>query len=146
MREEDYEPLSEHSYRLFASQLADWVMGDNPDPDVLSGAGKPSPEAYHKDAGKPAVDLIPPEFILGVAKVLTYGNDKYGPRNWEEHADHWKWGQLIASCMRHILAWQGGEDEDPESGLPHLYHAGCNLAMLSELQRVNRGEDDRSCL
>jgi hypothetical protein len=30
-----------------------------------------------------------------------------------------------------MAAWQRGEEVDPESGLPHLAHAMCNLRMLT---------------
>ena len=37
--------------------------------------------------------------------------------------------------MRHMAAWQAGEDLDPESGRNHLGHAMCNLLqMLYQLE------------
>ena len=33
--------------------------------------------------------------------------------------------------MRHLIAWRKGELIDPESKLPHLAHAGCNLIFLN---------------
>ncbi len=44
---------------------------------------------------------------------------------------------------RHIFAWWGGEDKDPETGFSHLAHAGCCLLFLMEFQRNSWGTDDR---
>ena len=45
--------------------------------------------------------------------------------------------------LRHILAWKRGETNDPESGLPHLAHAGWNCIALMHYGRYGLGEDDR---
>jgi hypothetical protein len=34
------------------------------------------------DAGKPMMELIPPHAEIELAKVLTFGAEKYGPENW----------------------------------------------------------------
>ena len=65
-------------------------------------------------------------------EVLTFGADKYGDRNWEEGISE---DRLYAACQRHLLAHREGELLDPESGLPHLYHAFCCLGMLLTLAR-----------
>lgn len=102
--------------------------------------------AFHAEGGKPMVDQVPPAALLEIAKVFTYGVDKYGHFNWQEFADEWTWNQLYASCLRHLLAWQDGEDIDPESNLPHLAHAGCNIMMLLTLIVKGKGKDDRGPL
>ena len=43
-----------------------------------------------------------------------------------------------------MAAWQRGEDNDPESGLPHLGHAMCNLVMLSTFAKTYAEGDDRA--
>ena len=40
---------------------------------------------------------------------------------------------------RHIFAWWGGEDKDPETGFSHLAHAACCLLFLMEFQRNGWG-------
>lgn len=100
--------------------------------------------AFHKDSGKPRVELVAPQFIEGIAQVLGFGCDKYGPRNWELYADEWDWTRLGASLERHLLAWKRREDFDPESGLHHLLHAGCDLMMLYTLIATGHGKDDRT--
>ena len=89
------------------------------------------------DAGKPRVSLVEPDFILGVAQVLTFGADKYGSHNWKkmtpEDIDRFK-----DATLRHILASQKGEHHDPESGIDHLLHAATNLMFLHWASQQNR--------
>ena len=91
------------------------------------------------DAGKPMVSLIEPKFILGVSEILTFGAEKYGKDNWKtakpEDIQRYK-----DALMRHILSYLDGEELDPESGKPHLYHVGCNIMFLDYFDR-NRVRD-----
>lgn len=82
------------------------------------------------DKGKLRLDLIPPEMHRALGEVLTFGADKYGDRNWEQGISE---DRLYAACQRHLLAHREGEKHDNESGLPHVYHAFCNLGMLVTL-------------
>lgn len=82
------------------------------------------------DQGKLRLDLIPPEMHRSLGEVLTFGAGKYGDRNWEKGLNP---DRLYAACQRHLLAHREGEPLDPESGLPHLYHAFCNLGMMTTL-------------
>lgn len=84
--------------------------------------------------------------LILVAKVAETGIEKYGVRNWEEHADEWKWSQLWESASRHMAAWALREDDNPEGGLPHLAHAAWNILSLIELTERGLGTDDRSAL
>lgn len=34
------------------------------------------------------------------------------------------------AAMRHLMAWNDGEERDPESGLTHLAHAGVNICFM----------------
>ena len=79
------------------------------------------------DDMKPRYDLIPPSLLHAVAMVLTYGADKYEDRNWEKGI---KYGRIFGAMSRHAWAWFVGEDIDPESNLPHLWHVACNIAFL----------------
>jgi hypothetical protein len=92
------------------------------------------------DEGKNRLDLIPSEWILGLGRVLTMGANKYEPRNWELGMD---WSRVEGSLRRHDAAFWGGENIDPESGLPHPLHTAWNaLALYSYLER-GLGDDDR---
>jgi hypothetical protein len=92
------------------------------------------------DAGKPRMDLLPPEAIVEVSKVLTYGASKYADHNWRKATN---WGRYTAATLRHVFAWMTGEDNDPETGMSHLAHATCCLMFLLALQQTRVGTDDR---
>lgn len=93
------------------------------------------------DEGKPRMDLIPPELLFAIAEVLTYGAEKYAPRNWERGMI---WGkEVYAPLIRHLEKWKKGEERDEESGLTHLAHAACNIAFLVALTQRQLGIDDR---
>ena len=91
--------------------------------------------------GKPAMELVPLLALEDCARVFDYGRRKYSDWNW---AKGMPWSAPLACLLRHMAAWQRGEDLDPESGLPHLGHAMCNLVMLSTFARTYREGDDRA--
>ena len=101
----------------------------------VTSLAKPSQEsAGHKDdQEKNRLDLIEPEFIEGVGKVLTFGADKYEPNNWQKVDD--AENRYYAAAMRHLMAWRKGEKTDPESGISHLYHVACNIMFLQYFER-----------
>lgn len=90
--------------------------------------------------GKPLMSLLPPLALEEVAKVLTYGKEKYAAWNWLKGLDHMS---ILDSMERHISAWKKGEDVDPESGLLHISHAACNALMLVEMMILRPDLDDR---
>ena len=92
------------------------------------------------DHGKPIIGLVATEFIVGIADVLTIGAEKYDADNWKRGMDY---RRVYSSMQRHLNAWFGGEDVDPETGKSHLYHAGCCLMFLTSYQHHGVGEDNR---
>lgn len=82
------------------------------------------------DAGKPMMELIPPHAELELAKVLTFGAEKYGADNWRK-VDQLE-RRYMGAAMRHLNAFRQGETHDAESGLHHLAHAMCCLAFIIE--------------
>jgi len=79
------------------------------------------------DEGKARFDLLPGDVLVEISKVFTYGATKYEERNWEKGM---KWGRLFAATMRHLWSWWMGEENDKETGISHLAHAGCNVMFL----------------
>ena len=77
--------------------------------------------------GKPDFSLIPLRLLEGEARVWMHGERKYARNNWMKGMP---WSVPLASLMRHLAAWQSGEDFDPETGEHHLDHASCNIRML----------------
>jgi hypothetical protein len=83
------------------------------------------------DTGKPSITLIPSEFIEGTASVFNFGGKKYGLHNYRNGLAH---SRCLDAAVRHLLAINRGEEIDPESGLPHVYHASCSIAMYDYMR------------
>ena len=92
------------------------------------------------NGGKPDYSLIPLATMEDEARVWMYGKQKYAAWNW---AKGMPWSVPLACLMRHMAAWQRGEEVDQESGLPHLAHAMCNLRMLTLYSKTYPEGDDR---
>jgi len=96
--------------------------------------------AARSDAGKARLDLLSPVAMEGTAQILGFGAVKYAAHNWRKGM---AWSRCLASLMRHLLAFMGGEDYDKESGLPHIDHVACNVMFLQQYFRTNKDLDDR---
>lgn len=92
------------------------------------------------NSGKPDYSLIPMKLLEGEARVWAYGAKKYKAWNWMKGMD---WNVPFACAMRHMAAWQAGEDIDPETGESHLDHAMCNLRMLRYYADFYKEGDNR---
>ena len=97
-------------------------------------------QALHYSDGKSGVDQIPVEVLIEWGEVFTYGEKKYFRDNWKKGN---AWHEFYASALRHIFAFWGGQDIDPESNLPHLAHAIWNIGALRHYQVQELGVDDR---
>lgn len=84
------------------------------------------------DGEKPKMHLLPPKAITEVAKVLTFGAQKYDEENWRK-LDNLQ-ARYSSGALRHIFAHLDGESLDPESGLSHLAHAICCLVFKLEIE------------
>ncbi len=91
------------------------------------------------DQDKVRLDLLPPIALQEIGRVLTFGAQKYGANNWRKGINYTR---LIAALMRHMNAYNAGEDIDSESGMSHLAHAGCCIMFLIGLQD-RKDLDDR---
>lgn len=90
--------------------------------------------------GKPQLDLLPAEPLRQIARALEFGCQKYDKHNWRKGMP---WTEAYAAACRHLLDFIEGEDFNPESGLPHVAHAGANILFLLQYM-VDRVEwDDR---
>lgn len=101
---------------------------------------EPPVQAVKHDQGKPPLHLLSTTALTEVAKVLEFGANKYAAHNWR---DGFVWSRPTAAALRHILAWNDGEDLDPESGQSHLAHAMCCLMFLLEFEKTHPELDDR---
>lgn len=98
------------------------------------------PPAIKHDTEKPRMELLDPLAIEGLARVLTFGAEKYIAHNWR---NGFGWMRLMAAMLRHAFAIIRGEDNDPESGLPHIDHLGCCWMFLSNMMKTRADLDDR---
>lgn len=96
------------------------------------------------DSGKTDWSLMPFEAIEEINKVLDFGAKKYAAHNWKKGSG-FTYTRLLGSLLRHIFAYMRGEDKDPESGLSHMAHAGCNVVFLLyyEKYKAKYNNDDR---
>lgn len=108
--------------------------------DKLRPTDDPSKMGVKFDEGKAAYELIPVEGPAAVATVLAYGAKKYAPRNWEQGM---AWSRPFAAIHRHLAAWWGGEDRDPDTGYSHLWHVATNCFFLIAYEARGKGTDDR---
>lgn len=97
-------------------------------------------EGKRFNEGKTRHDLTPAYAQEQYARVLTAGQEKYGPRNWEKGM---AWSKVLASLERHLQAIKRGEDYDKETGLLHSAHIMCNAAFLTEYYKIYPQGDDR---
>lgn len=92
--------------------------------------------------GKIRYDLIPPFPIELLARVYTYGSQKYDPDNWRKGL-RWR-KDVIGPLKRHLEKWIRGEQLDEESGCHHLSMVLWNVCALIEYERCDAGIDDRN--
>ena len=78
-------------------------------------------------------DLIPAGVLLELAEHYGRGAEKYAPVNGR---DNWRngydWGLSLAALMRHLNAFQRGEDIDEETGSKHMIAVAWHAFTLVE--------------
>ena len=115
--------------------------------------------------GKPKWSLVHFKSLEPLVRVLEYGAHKYsiyedkvgtefkGSEILQEQVqklnlkvkstgkENWKIGlnkdEILESLTRHLFALIDGEENDPESGLPHIGHIFCN-AMFWQYHNTNK--------
>lgn len=85
-------------------------------------------------------DLIPHEALTMLAEHFGRGAEKYDDRNWERGYD---WALTFAALNRHLWAWWGGEDLDPETGSPHMAAVAWHAFVALTFQERGLGTDTR---
>lgn len=93
------------------------------------------------NAGKPQWNLVDLPSFEPMVRVLEYGAKKYAPHNWKKGLPI---TEIYDSLQRHLIAFMGGEDNDPESGLPHIGHIQCNIMFMAYMFKNKAQQfDDR---
>jgi hypothetical protein len=91
---------------------------------------------------------IDPTFIEGIGKISAFGAQKYHMRNFLM-APGMAWSSVYESLQRHLFSFWNGEENDEESGLPHLLHVAWNVMVLytySHREPYQPGDDRPSTL
>ena len=83
------------------------------------------------DSNKLRWTLLPLDSVQQIVEVLEHGAQKYEIDNWKRvEGAEGPSGRYANALLRHVIAYCSGEEKDPESGLSHLAHAGCNCLFL----------------
>lgn len=93
------------------------------------------------DSGKPIAGVLYEDFpraLLEVAKVGTFGANKYKRSSWSTVPNASE--RYTDAMHRHLLQEQTGEDIDPESDLLHAAHAAWGA--LCRLELIIRNKDN----
>jgi hypothetical protein len=96
-------------------------QGEPPNEQIIPKSGTKN------DTEKIDLSLLTRASLEAEASAMMFGEKKYGRYNFRKGFDNIR---LLAAAMRHILSYNEGEDNDPESGLSHLNHAKACLGML----------------
>lgn len=96
-------------------------------------------QAVKADNGKMHPTLLfkgVPQALEAVVNVFDYGAEKYEAHSWKA-VDPERYEEAL---LRHTIAWQGGEERDPESGILHLAHMtwNCLTLLQSYIEDMNR--------
>lgn len=86
-------------------------------------------------------DLIPVGPLAHLARTYGFGAEKYDDNNWQKGYD---WKLSYAALQRHLNAFWGGEDFDPEIGTPHLANAAWHCFTLMWFMENKPEYDSRS--
>jgi hypothetical protein len=99
-----------------------------------------SPTGGRKGQKRAQLGAVDPRALLAVAEVAGHGTEKYARYN---YMNGYNWSLSFDAALRHALAFWGGENVDPESGLPHAAHAAWHFLALLSFTFDHPGYDDR---
>lgn len=110
--------------------------------DVVQVDNSKAETGDRHNAGKAQLTLMleAPDALVGCTRVLEFGLEKYSRGNWKKGLEV---VGIMDSMMRHLIAYMNGEDNDPESDLPHCSHILCNALFLSQMQLTRPDLDNR---
>jgi hypothetical protein len=101
---------------------------------------KEAAPARKDDATKPDMSLITYSMMEPAAKILKFGETKYGRYNYRNPNPGFE-QRLIAATLRHLLQHTDGQELDSESGEPHLAHALASLMLIFD-RRAHKKEGE----
>jgi len=99
-----------------------------------------NPKTIH-GVSKPGIEGVPPAPLFMVGEVMRLGIRKYGLTNWRH--DPISASVYYNAAVRHLMSWWDGQNNDIESGQPHLAHAVACLMILMDARMTDDLNDDR---
>lgn len=96
--------------------------------------------AAKNDQAKPDLSLLPQILLIEIAKAFMVGEKKYGRYNYTKGHQA---SQLVAAALRHMTAWNDGEEHDPADGQHHLGAVGACIGMILRQQQLGTLKDNR---
>lgn len=84
--------------------------------------------------------LLPPEAMNAIATHFGKGAEKYDDHQWSKG---YEWSKSFDAMQRHAWAFWGGEDNDAETGTPHMAAVGFHAMVLLTFMKTHPGHDDR---
>lgn len=96
-------------------------------------SGTPIPNKDARVGGKRRWSLMPLDVFGAIIDVMQWAIERETPPPYER--DSWRdlvaWRELYSEALlRHMTAWQSGEERDSESGMLHVAHMGACAAIL----------------
>jgi hypothetical protein len=120
--------------------LDDVTIKNHEDPLPTGEVRKVSSTGGEKGSKPWRYDLIPVRPLRALAEHYGRGAEKYSARNYERG---YEWSLSYAALQRHLNAFWGGEDLDPETGTHHLSAAAWHCFTLYEFTLKHPDFDDR---
>lgn len=99
-----------------------------------------SPTGGQKGVKPERHSLIPVEALNSIARLYGFGAKKYDAHNWRKGYD---WSKSYDAMNRHMAAFWSGEDNDPETGEPHMASVAFHAMTLIVFMQEQPEFDDR---
>ena len=99
-----------------------------------------APTGARKAGNLQRAGLIPPEFLLELAKHYGTGSLKYAEHNWRKGMP---WHLSYDALCRHLWQFWGGEDYDEETGSKHIVAVAWHAISLAIYMDEHPEFDDR---
>ena len=96
----------------------------------MSSESKPVGRKF--DDGKLRYDLVDPFALAWLVSTLTYGATKYAAYNYRNFTKEELREKYYAGMMRHLEAFRMGQNDDPETGIPHVAMMSFGAMVLTE--------------
>lgn len=126
--------------RVYGSAVQVSGQGGTQGVGVNSGVVFTVPVAAKNDQAKADLSLIPQVLFIETARAFMVGEKKYGRYNYTKGHNA---SQLVAAALRHLTAWNDGEEHDPTDGQHHLGAVGACIAMILRQQELGTLKDNR---